>query len=215
MKRFIELTNEEITQLSDTQIGFYLNLACAEAGVPLRPTAQISEAPAKPDINPDVTVYQVGSFSFLDYKEAEQLINILSTFKSCVDVGYSTIPGIGWVSDVVHDLSFDEFPPTIITRKKFSQAKYIETKDLRENYEREKERYETQRKKIDEWQDQVADATAYVMQRINDAREYQEKLHFFRKEYDVYLELAVGDKDIAWNFLLKAYPEVEDFKDSL
>jgi len=68
MSYFPNKSVEQIAELTDEQVTKAIDLACAEAGVPL--FIEVSEKPAEPP-QPEVEMYQVGEWFFAKIEDAK------------------------------------------------------------------------------------------------------------------------------------------------
>ena len=206
MKRIHEMKKEEILALTDGEIVSLIDLECAYEGIPL-----LAECPNKPELikhEKDLTAYEVAGYYFLTPEEAGRVLEILQSVAAYVKYGWAEDAGLKRVSDA------DFYSPKVEVKKFYSQAKLAEiTKDLEENkralaaYEKEKERYD----RILKDRTKVADRVTAV---INEVVETEKDRQFYEAEFNRYLILANNNKEVAMNFLLKTYCDVEhEFRD--
>ena len=88
MKKFEELTEEELKNLTEEEVTKYINIARAEAGV------KFLDYPEKPKSNsieyPTKTVYTCNllgrKVSFLDMSELQSVIDLLKKCKSMISI---------------------------------------------------------------------------------------------------------------------------------
>ena len=206
MKRIDEMKKEEILALTEGEIASLIDLECAYEGIPLLP-----ECPKKPELvkhEKDLTAYEVAGYYFLNPEEAGRVLEVLQSTAAYVKDGWGEDAGLKRVSDA------DFYSPKVEAKKFYSQTKLAEiTKDLEENkrvlaaYEKEKERYD----RILKDRTKVADRVTAV---INEVVETEEDRQFYEAEFNRYLVLANNNKEVAMNFLLKTYCDVEhEFRD--
>lgn len=201
MKRLKDYTNEELTELNQSQIETLIDLECAHEGIPLLP-----ERPEKPETNKpeeDLTVYYISDVKLKNKEDAQQIVNLLN--------GMARMRR-DWNTNG-YDLEEDSV--SFKLEKVFSsecQQKYkaqtAAAKEIEDRYKSAKKEYDDivkQRKAIiDEVSDTISDAYA----------EFR-KIEQYKKQYARYLELAEGEKDIALNFMKAAHPDEDEYIDSI
>lgn len=81
MKRFKDLTNDEIYHLEEEEIKYWVDLECAFSDKPL-PPPPLGEEPEKPEINPDLELYGIGLYAFYYVKNEKEAAIILEAMKA-------------------------------------------------------------------------------------------------------------------------------------
>jgi hypothetical protein len=202
MKTFEHLNDTELVSLTQDEINHYIKLKKAETGVRL---LTLPDTPTYQDVpSPDVELYEVAGYAFADKQKAQEIAdainkNISLAFK--VDYDYW---GSG-SSDYKYAKPYDGSLEAIGIQRVFSQPVYnsIKTviasnKKVREAWEKLKSEYEAEDEKATEIVNNIYDA-------INPARDRLAQFQTYKTRITEYLQLANGDRDIAWNFFDKAY----------
>ena len=209
-KAFDNLTHEELIALTDEQIQFYIDKACAEEGVPLLPPS----APVKPDVvvvPKTVTHYVVAGVRFLVESEARAVaaaINRSQSRRALVHMGTYR-----W-SDPVHDAP-EQDEVLVTTEQVFDangaaahKAETDQKADRLKAYEDAKKAYDAALTGRDNVGQSIR-ATVSKAWRLESRR--QELL----REYDRYKPLANGDELVAKRFLQRAHGDAREVLPSL
>lgn len=207
MKRYNELSTHELTQLSNEEIEKYIKIECAYNGVRMLPDPPV--APEKPLVKQDKTMYEI--FHNIFTESMEEAIRIHEVLSSC-KLYY--IEGSWDTSNLVipeEPISKDSYYyPNMNTIVVFSRDSYEANKEALKEYNEKKSEYEKLKEQYDEIYDEYSKIRKEVLDKINEARKTVDKMAMYSRTYSEYLELAGGIPDIAVNFLLKAYPNIEE-----
>ena len=208
MKRYDEMTNEELYDLSEEQISILIDYECALEGIPLLPEKPI--VPEVKNFEPDTEIYEVKGMLFTNREEALSVLSLLLT-SNMVDYSYSNnskriIPLI------------DYKKPELKMEKYFSTEMYALIQEEKDSYDRILKQYQERQKNYDEAYKLRIDIVKNITEAISCAQEEQYKKQKYTGEYKRYLKLSDNNKDIALNFLRNAHYEIDDidgFVDSL
>lgn len=192
MKRWIDLTEKEILNLSDDQVDRYVDYECAINGHPLLPV--MPSMPNKSSAIPDITGFAVGGIFFKEAEHAHQMLNLLETLES-YSIEY--LPGgdyrcKGLKLNTDYSVSTDKF---------FSPEHWEECRNQqRALIEAEKE-YGEAKKDYDDAINERSNTYSWIWDRVYEVRAAERDRQRVRDEFGRYLELAEGDRGIAMNFL--------------
>lgn len=212
MKNWTELTDYELAALEDEEIATIRNLILAEAGIPI-----VVNEPVKPEIEipkKDLTIYCIKglscSIAFTDVKEATEVVEML---KHCKTIGLSRYGSKYNYFSKGSEVSYngERSDITLESEEVFSEElersirnKYNDNKQQMENYEVELANYN----KLLARQDEATEAFYTALDGARKIVAYRENLKY--QFQNTYLKLAEGNKDIAMNFLKKAYNVSEE-----
>lgn len=209
MKALENMTDAELTALTDEEIDDIIKLKKAEAGI------KILRLPVYPELRPiptpDVEVYEVAGYAFTDKEIAQKFANDTNdVIPSAVRVGY----------DYWHGSSRQEYVTgkeaslvQIEVKHVHSSLQYASIKDAVTSNKRVEEAYEKVKKEYDEEEERAKDIASGVFDRVQGARDRINEVAGHVEHIVEYLKLSNGDVEVAWNFLKKAYvidPEVEN-----
>lgn len=220
MKDFKELTNEEVYNLTSSDIDLYKKLALAQAGVkfPVEP-----KKPENEKVEPDIMVYTIdgisekwGGLCFECIEDARDFALFLKKAKGICyqrndgSYDYSTkylqkgLP-LDW-----HDKepSLNISSETIFSKEKFENAKnrIKEYNKAMESYNKELEKYKKSLAEANEVTNFIDEKVEAVVEDFN------RKIRLTRLFVYDYLPVAENNESIAMNFLEKAYTVSEDDK---
>ncbi|MCE5270795.1 hypothetical protein LLH00_05875 [bacterium] len=199
MRPYDELTDQEKHDLTDEQFQYYCDLACAEAGAPLRPIDP-GPRPDKYRVDPKHTFYEVCGETFVDKDEAMAVVELINKSKRR-DLGYLSGPSYTRViGDPASEVRMEI--RSILTRDEAAEHKQaIEASEAAiRQWEKDKKEFDEQhaaRERAIEWM--VEDREAASGRIWNLERDIN--------RFDEYLKLASGDSEVALKFYIKAYGE--------
>lgn len=204
LQRFDTMSDAELVALTDEQIALYMDLACAEAGVPLMPPDP-GPAPPEPERKQDVTHWVVGGFAFRNAEDAAavaNLVNGLPRLKADYARGGSYRDRISKSDDAVVTVEQERlYSPNAWDDQR---AQVIERQAALEQHER----------LVSEWvnaSEQRAKTAGFVHDRIADARVRESARERYQAEMERYKTLANGDEHVAYRFLIAAHPDAHEF----
>ncbi len=204
MKRFDDLSNEEIFALTDEQINYYVDVECAYAGAPLLPP-EPGTKPAKPEIEPDMVLYAVGGGYTYVATEAEAAI-LMEAYKKVRTWGYDYRGNI----KIAQPKSDDSYDKRTDVAKMFSPELYDKHKKDLEAYEAKLKEWENVNNEYTKAVKQRTEVTDWIYEKLSNVRDLHRKREQLVAAHKQYLELAGGSNEIALNFLKKAYPNWND-----
>ena len=208
MKRYDEMTNEELYDLTEEQISILIDYECALEGIPLLPEKPI--APESRDFKPDTDIYEVKGMLFTNKEEAISVLGLLLN-SNMVNYSYSN----GFKRIIPLD---DYYKPELKMEKYFSTEMYALIQEEKDSYDRILKQYQERQKDYDEAYKLRINIVKDITEAISCAQEEQYKKQKYTGEYKRYLKLSDNNKDIALNFLRNAHTDIDDidgFVDSL
>ena len=201
VKRIDEMSKKKILELTNEDIATLIDLECAYEGIPLLP-----DCPSKPEVinhEKDLAAYEIAGYYFLTSEEASRVLEVLQSADTYIKEGWNDDAQLKKIKDG------DYYCPKIETRKFYSQQKLGDIKNELEEDKQLIVAYENKKKNYDaifEKRKKVADRVCSI---INEIKEDQEKQQLYSDEFNRYLKLANNNQEVAMNFLLKAYREIE------
>jgi hypothetical protein len=202
MKTIYDLSKEEVNQLEFEQVERYIDIACAEKGVPLLPP----DVPIEPKLEKpakDTCIYKVGNFKTLTIEDASKILEVLGSIK-LVETTYDYNAGYD-NNYIVANKTVDL--PRIEQESVYSLELYNKVKSDLQKHDIAKKQYESERKTYNEavkTRQDVADKIWEYVREINE--EFQQK-EYLTKEYIRYLDLAEGNHATAMNFFMNTFRE--------
>lgn len=196
MQTIHDLNDDEIATLTDEQVNVLVDIACAQAGAPLLP-AEPTE-PVKPDAKEDQTFYGVAGLYFETAEAAAEVLAVIDKHKT-YDYDYKSF---GKVAKPGRSYYANEVSST----KMFSVGYYDQHRKALEQYEAAKKAFESDKKRYDEAVSARRATVEEVWDIVSRAREIKSEREQIQRSHDRYLELAKGDKEIAFNFLQASLP---------
>jgi len=200
MKAFEHLNDQELVALTQDEINHRVKLKKAETGIkiitpPEMPTYQ--DIPA-----PDLELYEAAGYAFTDKAKAEEITSTINKhIVSAMKVDYD------WrnSSDYKYAKPYDGSLETVDIKRVFSQPTYNSIKDVIASNKKVKEAYEKLRKEYDDEDEKSTEIIDGIYDAINTAKVRIDQFRNYKTRIVEYLQLANGDRDIAWNFFDKAY----------
>lgn len=201
MKSFEHLNDNELTTLSQEEINHYIKLKKAETGIKI---ITLPEAPSYQDLPPpDLELYEVNGFAFSDKEKAEEIADVLNKhIASSLRVDYDYSRG---GSDYKYAKPFDGSLETIDIRRVYSRPVYNSIRDIIASNKKVKDAWTEIKSEYDSEEEKAGNISEDIYTKIQEARERIEKFKNYKLRIAEYLQLANGDRDIAWNFFDKAY----------
>lgn len=212
MKTIKDLTRNEVVELSEEQLSFYLGCELVANGFPIdildkKPRVEIPR-PATPEV--DKIVYRIGNSSLAvdNMEDAVKITNMLFEAGACtLDQRYI---GMGSGFDYM------SYRSDTITSLDVAPVKLYKKKDIFD-FDKEVDRYNAAVKvenkedeRIDDARQVANDFWAYVS-RIKNERVYNKRL---KELFSKYLEITEGNKDKAMQLIRMSYTfneETESF----
>lgn len=203
MKPFTELTDQELATLDNDQVNAYIDLACAEQGIPYPPDVPPRPSGANDDA-PDLSLHQVGGIFFTDRSDAENVAALISTLDRW-ETKYENVAG-EYQSVYVPCFKAEDVT-TMRVRSRAAMAKFAATKGqalaARKAYEElEKEAAHITSKR--------AAVGCGIYDAIAGARRTIDRRVRYQEIFDRYLKLAGGHVTVACKFFEDAYSDARD-----
>lgn len=204
MTRFDDLDDAAILALTDEEIQYYIDLACAEDGAPLLPPDPGAK-PAPPTPEHDVTAYEVGGFLFASMHDAQDVANLVNDLTR---VRSDYAPGGSYREHVINPepsavtvTSVRAFSPTAWNAQR---AEVLKATAAVETWQKNRDEFD----KVAKRRGEVAE---WIVNRLAEVREAAYQRDRYVAELARYVTLAQGDEAIARTFLLKAHPEAAEY----
>lgn len=201
MRAFDDLSQHELTELTDDQIRRYIDIACAEEGIALLP-----DPPTPPSnvIAEDKTCYSVGDLMF----EAQDVAQRVADFVNAQ-------PGRGtteYISGPSYRRAWKrELDPIEVGRVAlFSPERAGGLKAEIEAGDRAKKAYEDAKRAYDQAAHARGNVARHIRTTIEEAWDRRRRINFLREAHERYLQLAEGNRTIAARFLAKAYADARE-----
>jgi hypothetical protein len=198
----------ELINVTQDDISRYVDLACAEEGIPLLP----EQAPIAPDaeaVADDMTVYEIAGILFPRREDAQKVCDLVATLEHG-STNYISGPSYRQKYEPTEGDSV-----SVQTRRLLSPQKAASLKGAILVIERAKKEYQDTKKEYD----RIVEARAEIVTRIDEAVRKAQSAQWRRdglmKEYQRYLDLAQGIKTIALRFLEAARPESRELLPAL
>jgi hypothetical protein len=202
MKDFKELTDAEVLELTDDEVQTYINLACAEEGVPFLPPCPVAPEPYNPIKS--VTIYKVVSLEFTDGKEADKLAEIINGMQSRTNTAYKYPRGGYNGSGVLVYEGVDADPITISTVQVFSKEDFEGNRSKLAVYEANKTEHDKLKKEYDRIYGQREELETEINRRLEKVRTNAQYRLNLINGFEQYLELADGNPVVAMRFYRRA-----------
>lgn len=203
MKSFNELTDDEVLALGDAEVETYIDLACAEEGVPFLPP--LPEAPEKYDPKGTVTIFRVGGEEFTDSAEAEAIASAINAATSRVNVS-AKYPQGGWrgQSQWVLDGEDEAREVSVSTQTVFTLAEYEQHRARLAAYLTDKNEYDEKLATYKSVASKREDARIPITERVDHVKSAAALRGYLIAGFAPYVELADGDKTVAMRFYRRA-----------
>jgi len=197
MKRYSEMTPEELVALTDDQVRRLIDIEVAFAAikpveVPVKPTLEAA------GITASVIGYKVGELVFLDEKDA-QAVAALPVLKESFSYGISYKHR--WLESAdckVEKVSF------------YRQEDVLRIGAALKENEKRNEVYERQKSLYDEFLSKTTEISSSIWQAVREAQDALNKIEAGKRAYQKYLSLADGDHKIASKFFCDAFKDEEE-----
>lgn len=218
MKEFSELTNEEVSNLTPSDIEVYKKLAMARAGVkfPVKP-----EEPKLDNVEPDLRVYTIDGISDrwygLCFEKIEDARDFVSLLIKAKGISYKRLESYNTAPYLCKGLPLDwqDKAPSlsICSEMVYSKEHYEGSKKSIEKRKKLLAEYDRKKTAYIELLSKANAVTAEIDQRIKDVTEdLNHKKSLTIKFVNDYLPISENQTDIAMKFLEKAYNVSESDK---
>jgi hypothetical protein len=211
MDRIYDLTDKEVLALTDEQVAKYVDYECALKGAPMLPTP----AGIKPVANtpaPDITAFKIAGFYTLDAAQAERILDAINS-----GIVYeSKYQGSDYSCCYLSPITVDSYYfPKIETAQFHSAEQWDRIKDDRASIASKLKEWEELDNAYSDALNKRADISDDIWEYVGAVRAKAREMDTLRNDFKRYLELAEGNKRIAFNFLKKVkdvyrFPELEE-----
>lgn len=201
MKIFQQLNDRELVELTQDQIDQYVKLKKAETGIKI---INEPETPVYQDVpERDLELFEVNGYNFKDRAAAEEIASVINKhISSALKVDYDYYRG---GSDYKYASAYSGSLETVNVLRVYSSPVYQSIKDILASNKKIKEAWEKVHGEYEDENTKASEIVEGVYEAIRQARERLEKFRTYKIHIVEYLQLANGDRDIAWNFFDKAY----------
>lgn len=209
MKRFEDLTREEIVTLTGKDLDLFVKKELASQGIKIinKPVE-----PVKPDIKKSITVYNVVQgytvlLRFTDKEEAYKMLEYLNSTFSIVGMDYSS--NEGYITKGNTNFTVEE-------RKEYSKKDITDNKFIIDNYKEELRKYKEESREYEEFLNKFNIESNKICEKYSAIMDEEVKknklIHTFIEEY-----LPVADFNIesALKFFTIAYSVDEETLDAI
>jgi len=192
MKRYTELTHDELLNLTDEGVQTLVELEFAVEGVIfVDPPAPLESS--KVNIQPTVMAYRVGDLFFDNIDDAE---TVMAMPQLTTDYDYKTDNKYKWLK-----------PTERVIEKVmlYQKEKISELAGAIKTDKKNKEKNDRQARVYKDFQEKINTIQAQIWGAVNKARNFQRDIDAAKRHYEKYKLLADGDLVIAEKFLRDAY----------
>lgn len=196
MNRIHDLSQQQLLDLTDEDINRYVDLECAVEGVALLP--DLPDAPAAPEAQPDLPVYRVSGFMFMDRDKAEEVAEYLNR-QPRMTTTYIKGPHDWRGPETVEP---ETSPIEVSTSRYWSRSYYQQHAAALDGYRTAKEAWDKKKSEHDcivEGRKAHEDAVHEIVGRAWDKHHMERNIH---ATFERYKKLADGDHNTALRFLL-------------
>ena len=193
-----DLSDDEVLSLTDEEVKATILYRMAEAGIPVLPEPAV---PVYDDVpGPDVQVYEIAGVMFTDRDAAEKVqAAIMEGQASRVRLDY----GSSYENKYVMP---DRSDQDVTTRTAYSQESHALHKEMLDRNSRRRNAYDTEQTAWRRAEREAESIRAGVLDRVREAEDKARQIEFLQGRYAEYIEIAGGDKEMALEFLKKAFP---------
>jgi hypothetical protein len=199
MKRFEELTREELAALTNEQRQAYIDYACAEQGIPFLPPMPEDPKNRKPE--KDATIFSLNIGYFLKQADAQAVMDFIQKNGfQLVDMHYLSGPSYETMYEkrTTDDIS-------ISTSRVYSPETANKYRSVIEQAEKDRKKYDEDLANYKHIYDQRRDVISEIDEKISQACDFLEKRRFYTETFNRYLEVAGGVHNVAMYFFKNAY----------
>ena len=210
MKSLVELTREELANLTDEQIDSYTKVECVLEGIPTIPQNP-GPKPEQPQCIEEekCTVYVLGDFIFRDLEEAEAVLKLI---KSCLllKTDYKNNYSYKYVKPIDRTYTYDI--PAVVEKSYYideqtslaAQGRMAGVKESIEQWEKNFEEFSEATQRIQEVRYNIVNKRDTALGELG-------KIAYYQAEYQSCLEVANNDPEIAKKFFDKMFPDLPEW----
>ena len=207
MKKYNELTTEEMANLTDEQIEQYEKLICAQEGI------KMLDSPVEPTSNVDETknleIFKVNGFGgYLYFGSMDEANTVMNLLKSLSTIGTTRYLADRKYFELGPEKDYNNRPVdiSISSEMVYTRERAVAIEDSLKDYREAKKKYDKDSREYDE-ANEAKEAAVKEFRSL-----YEEACHIMhyrntltRIFYRDYLPIAEGNEQIAMDFLKKAY----------
>lgn len=196
MKRFNEMTKEELGKCTEDQIHTLIDLEVAYAGIlPVLPPTYF-EVPVV-DIQPTEKVYKCSGIIFANKEDAD-LFAEMKKYDTAYNYGRTG-------SDYAWLVNKSEYEVGVQPAMFYTKEAVEDAASMLERVKRVSERNSQLSVEYSKYRESIQDISSSVREAQEDAKQFLDDVEAARKVYAMHLELAEGDVEIAKKFFKNAY----------
>ena len=201
MKQFEILNDQELLALTDEQIDYYIKLKKAETGIKI---IAFPESPVYAEIpQPELEMYEVAGRVFKEKEKAEEIASVINKhLGSSFTQEYDYYRSGG---NHKYAKPFDGSLETINIVRLYSMSAYNAIKDAIQSNKKIEDSYKEIKKAYDDEDEKASEIVETIREAISKARERVRQFQEYKIRIVEYIQLANGNRDVAWNFFEKAY----------
>jgi GrpB-like predicted nucleotidyltransferase (UPF0157 family) len=203
MTKIDEMTDEQVLALSEEEIADLIKYGMAVAGIP------VYAVPVEPHyetvVAPDAKVYEIAGVSLDDRAAAERIQSAIAKEQAkFVQLGYA---------EGDYTVRYVERSRTtwdVSTRTAYSQETWAKHRDVLKRNAAKKAEYDALKRSWDQAERDARSVRSAVTDRIDEVRERQARREMLTDRYVEYIGIAGGDKNVAMEFLRRAFDLTDD-----
>jgi hypothetical protein len=204
---FETLTDDQLAALEYEDIQFYIDIACAEQGIPLLPAEPVP--PPERTITKSGVHYVIGTWRFSQREAAEAIADVVN--KQHEFRRETKYIGDSWrYNSPTYDAREDTPEVSVTTERVFTMSEAAAQQEDINKWAAAKKQYEDDKKAYDSTSKGRNAAGVEIRSRVEDAARKVRRREFLKAEYQKYLTLANGVIDIAGRFLYRAYSDAKE-----
>jgi len=197
MKRYNEMTPEELVALTEDQVRRLIDIEVAFAAI------KPAEAPQEPTLETEgitasIVGYKVGDMIFALEADA-QIVAALPAMKSAYS--YNISYNYCWLERADHKVEKVAF---------YRQDDVLRIARVLEENERKRSAYNREKSDYDTFLRKITNISDGVWSAVGEAKKYQREIEAGKRAYQKYLSLADGDHKVASNFFRDAFKDEEE-----
>lgn len=197
MKRYTDLTHEELIALNEDDLKRYIDIEIAFAGItPAPEPVPIGEF--DPGIKPEIIAFEVCGLIVKTIEEAQKVaaLNIYSSDYDYYGAGSKfRYLSDRWGSNDIKKVSF------------YNKEEVLRMKGMLKDRKELVEHYEAQKAEWEKYLEKIQGCRSEVMDAYRAAVGYQQTLNYGRAQFARFLTLAEGDESIACRFFYDAFKD--------
>lgn len=199
MQNIYDMTIAEVAALTEEEIKSFIDIECARKGIMLLPPEPVK--PVAPEIVQDVTMYE---YLGIYFKTPEAAAAVMKEASKHEQYTYDYKAGV----KIFHIGNHYGADRTNVVQG-MKEETYLKHKAALDEYDRAETSYDAAKKAYDK----AVDARKGIVGNVNDyvgtCRDIIREELLIREMMTQYIELAKGDTEIAYGFLLAAKPGME------